>query len=61
MRRIAWLLLLTVILGCDSEPARRKSQPIPPDDMSNGPWKYQKQRAAEQQSQTETPPPAEPD
>ena len=57
MRYMAWLLLTMVLLGCDAPPVEQKSKPIPPDDMSNGPWKNQQQRAGNQPdaSQAETP------
>lgn len=59
MRRIVWLLLLTVFLGCETETTQRKSKPIPPDDLSNGPWKNQRQQSGSQRPATETPTTAE--
>ncbi len=62
MRRIAWLLLMMmVLLGCDTQPEPQRSKPIPPDDMSNEPWKNrQRQRAGQQQAAGEAQTPAEP-
>ena len=42
MRRIHFMLgvVLLLFVGCENtSPAG--SQPIPPDDLSNGPWKHQ--------------------
>lgn len=37
---LAGILVALFIAGCADEAAKEK--PIPPDDLSNGPWKYQK-------------------
>jgi len=62
MRHFVWLLLMTVLPGCHAQPTEQESKPIPPDDMSNGPWKNQRQqRAGQQQAASQSPTSAEPD
>lgn len=46
MRRILACLLSLLILGCDPSPPP-KSKPIPPDDLSNGPWKNRDKNKSE--------------